>query len=140
MKHMCKDTPDVVAVILTQLSKKARLKEWGTDAKKAVTSKALQKNLSGCALEQNHTRSQNTDLELQHFTKKDTDDTGGLAKAKHNKQQLHLQVMQAHQPWQQSKSSRPVPSQPKRAEMSKSSTSAQNAFIHTKIEAEKDQD
>jgi hypothetical protein len=45
MKHMCEDTPDVLAVILTQLQLKAELKEWGTDAKKAVTSKALQKNL-----------------------------------------------------------------------------------------------
>jgi hypothetical protein len=45
IEHMCKDTPNVVAVPLTQLVKKAELKEWGTDAKKAVTSKALQKNL-----------------------------------------------------------------------------------------------
>jgi hypothetical protein len=52
MKHMCKDTPHVVAVNLTQLSMKAGLNEWGTDAEKAVTSKALKKNLSGCALEQ----------------------------------------------------------------------------------------
>ena len=41
-----KDTPDVVTVILTQPPTKAGLQEWGTDAKQAVTSTALQKNLS----------------------------------------------------------------------------------------------
>ena len=36
LQHMCDEAPDVVAAILTQLSMKAGLKEWGKDAEKAV--------------------------------------------------------------------------------------------------------
>jgi hypothetical protein len=36
MQHMCDEAPDVVTTILTQLSIKASLKEWGKDAEKAV--------------------------------------------------------------------------------------------------------
>jgi hypothetical protein len=36
MQHMCDEAPDVVAMILTQLSMKAGLKEWAKDAEKVV--------------------------------------------------------------------------------------------------------
>lgn len=45
MQHMCQEAPDVVAVILTQLSMKAGLRECGSDAEKEVTSKMKQLHL-----------------------------------------------------------------------------------------------
>jgi hypothetical protein len=45
MHHMCQEAPDVVAVILTQSSMKAGLREWGGDAEKAVTSEMKQLHL-----------------------------------------------------------------------------------------------
>ena len=42
LQHMCDEAPDAVGAILTQLSMKAGLKEWGGDAEKAVTAEMKQ--------------------------------------------------------------------------------------------------
>ena len=48
---MCDEAPDVVAAILTQLSMKAGLREWGKDAEKAVFDemKQLHRSKDFCA-------------------------------------------------------------------------------------------
>jgi hypothetical protein len=84
MKHMCKDTPDVIAVILTQLLVNPGLKEWGTDAMQSPAKMKTLHFTRSCKAERWNklTPEQKAQvLELHHFTKKNTEDTAGPAKA-----------------------------------------------------------
>jgi hypothetical protein len=95
MQHMCKDAPDVVTVILTQLPMKAGLREWGVDVEQAVTSEMMQLHLRKifkAKRRKDLTPEQKTQvLELHLFLKKKTDGIiEGRAVAGGNKQRDYI--------------------------------------------------
>ena len=103
LQHMCDEAPDVVAAILTQLSMKAGLKEWGKDAKKAVFDEMRQLHVRKTFVPKHwHQLSKEQRacvLEAHLFLKQISDGTiKGRAVAGGNKQQDYISKEDASSP------------------------------------------
>ena len=143
LQHMCDEAPDVVAAILTQLSMKAGLREWGKDAEKAVFDEMKQLHVRRTFVPKHWHQLKKEQrarvLEAHLFLKQKTDGTiKGRAVAGGNKQRDYISKEDSSSPTVATESvllTAVIAAEERRDTVV---VDIPNAFIQTRVEREED--